>query len=400
MSRAPDALPRPDLYLHVLEEHFEELDFLWEQREGLVFAPDWTLAELAELEARADAHLAGLALGQAHTLELVRPALAGKEWGAATAATLALLALDADAARREVIDALSGAEGEALEGLRLGLRHGPLAALEQPLSDASSRGGPSLRLAALDVLAFQRRLGALRPDELPTTDDAEESALAFRILARTGTRIPHETISAQLQQADAALGRAALEAAALGGDPGLPGLCRELAGQRENAPGEALAFLGVVGPADASGLLRGALADPALAAAALRGLGALGLPETIPDLIEAMGEESRASQAAAAFVRIVGAVALWPPGAREDEQPPDADLARAAWAARRATLRDGTRYQAGGVAPASVADPAFDALPLESRRDAYLRLRVEDPAHTPDLELEARALCQRVGGPA
>lgn len=398
MSRSPGPLPRPELYLHILEEHFEELDFLCEQREGLMFAPDWTLAELAELEARADAHLAGLTLGQAHTLELVRPALAGKEWGAATAAALALLALDADAARRELIDALPEAQGGALKGLRIGLRHGSLASLEQPLADASSRGGPSLRLAALDVLAFQRRLGPLRLDELPASEDAEERALAYGILARSGAAIPHEAIAAPLEQADRALARAALEAAARCGDTGLPRLCRELAGGPQDPAGEALAFLGVVGPAEGLSLLRGALADPAQADAALRGLGALGLPEAIPDLIEAMAEEGSARQAAAAFARIVGAVDLWPPGAREDEAPPDADLARAAWSERRATLSDGTRYQAGAAAPASVADPAFGALPLESRRDAYLRLRVEDPAHTPDIELEARALRQGARG--
>ena len=40
-------LGHPPIILDIVEEHFEELDFLWEYRDGIIFAPDYDLSELA-----------------------------------------------------------------------------------------------------------------------------------------------------------------------------------------------------------------------------------------------------------------------------------------------------------------------------------------------------------------
>src|SRR5437867_11312984 len=117
---------RRRVMLDVLEEHFEELDFLWQQRENVLFAPDWNLADLSALEERAEAHLDGLRIGESHSVEIALRHLLGEERGAATAATFTLMEMESAHMEEAVVAALATAPGEAREGIRIGLRHSAL----------------------------------------------------------------------------------------------------------------------------------------------------------------------------------------------------------------------------------------------------------------------------------
>ena len=156
-ARALGDLSTPDVFLHILERHLEDLDFLLEQRESLRFAPDWTADELLDHEGRADAHLAGLRVGGAHAAKLALSALQGKRAFAAAAGARVLLALGPEALRNDVVLALSSAKSEARHGIRVALRHAELGELASTLAKLCETGAPEVRVAAADVLAFHRR---------------------------------------------------------------------------------------------------------------------------------------------------------------------------------------------------------------------------------------------------
>jgi len=67
--------------LDILEEHFEELEFLWLQRDLAIAAPDYDLADLAELDERVEAHIDGLRIAGDAGWEIAKEQLVGDEAG-------------------------------------------------------------------------------------------------------------------------------------------------------------------------------------------------------------------------------------------------------------------------------------------------------------------------------
>jgi len=399
-------LGRPPVLLDIVEEHFEELDFLWELREGVLFAPDWNLEELAELEERAEAHLDGLRLAEAHAVDIARPALTGEEIFAATAATFVFMETGVPELAAEVIEAFEAAADGARDGIRIGFRHSRIDAIAERLAALARQGEPPVAAAAADVLAFHRNaVPEIR--RLLEGEDLGSQVLAYGTLGRLGL-LREPDLAAALESESEELRRAALEAAARSGLPGLGTACRRAASRRTTPDAQALAFLGVLGdPADAS-VLQAALAQPGLADAALRGLGALGRVEAIPSLIALMENPDLALAAGAAFQRITGAEDIEaekpaPPPADEgteeeefadDTPPPDPARAQAYWSEHQAAFDPSGRWQAGQEVSADPLGAAFNALTLEARRDSYLGARARSSSTVPDLELELRALLQ------
>jgi len=390
----------------IIELHFEELDFLWELREGVIFAPDWNLEELEVHEERAEAHLDGLRLAELHGAEIARPQLQSEETFAATAATFTLMETGDPELQAEVIRALEGAAPEGADGIRIGLRHCDIRQIAEDLAQLVRSAEPSSRARALDVLAFHRLPAPDGALELIRDPDEQVRSLAFGAAGRLGLGIEAAQLNEALATQDPSLRRAALEAGARLGTASLVDLCRNAATQRDGPVAEALAFLGVVGDARDLPLLQAALQNSELASAALRGLAALGNVGTIPLIISLMEDAELASAAGAAYTRITGDVEIAgerPEAASSDEEaeagdearPPDPARARAHWERQARELDPAGRWQSAIEVSRDPLGPAFDTLPLESRRDVYLGARALRGAGIHDLELERRALLQR-----
>lgn len=407
-------LPKPVLMLDILEEHFEELDFLWDQREAAVFSPDWTLRDLAEHEERAEAHLDGLRVGQGHSVDLARSFLTGEEKSAVTAAALTMMAFGDPDLEAEVVAALLTASPDARDGIRIALRHSDITRVVPHLRQLAASADTSIRVAALDLLAFHRQPPPAGLPELLFKCTPESRALLYGALGRFGGPWSTDPLQIAFDGGTPELQRSALETSARLGVPDLASMCRRAAGRPENPPGAALAFLGVLGDPQDLPLFQNSLGRKPLALAALAGLGALGRTEAIPALIEAMTDKDLTQAAGAAFTRITGAndiradKPLPPPEGLSEEEleffdpifPADPAKARAWWEREKGRFTGEGRWQAGREVSKEPLGAAFQRLPLETRRDVYLGFRARSGSQAPDLEFEKRARLQMGIGPA
>ncbi len=396
-------LAYPKVFLDILELHFEELDFLWEQRQSIIFAADWNLQELHEHEERAEAHLDGLLVSQGHGVDLVLPALGSEEIFAATAATLLLLKTGAPHLGLDVLAKLQGdATPEAREGIRLGLRHSPLDSIRDPLLELAGDGDELLAAIASDILAFQR-ITPPDPVRLLAAKDAQVRVLGFGALGRLKGLSAPDTLLAALDDEDSEVRLAALRAAALSGMPELLSLCRSASQSHRLGRGEASSFLGVIGEASDLELLLestdSSTDSPKVTPAVIASLGALGQVGAIPTLLECMADDELALAAGEAFIRITGASDLDKDDEPSEEVAEELELeeegpricpekARTWWNEAHERLQgDGPRQGGQDVSDEAQAAKRFD-LPLASRRDLYLRARSQAANKIGDLELE------------
>ena len=388
------------MYADIVEEHFDELDALWEYREANLFTADWTLEHLAFQEARAEAHLDGLRLAELPGVELAREKLTSGAPSAATAAALVLWESgDADA-RNLLLEQFRTGDPPVRDGTRLAFRHLPIADLRQPLLDAMT-GDPAVAAAAADVLAFHR--SSLPPFDHLTTDPDPTIAVHALGAAGRARRLHPQDFTRTSRHADPAVRLAAFHAAARAGLPILADTCRGAAADGDVI---ALAFLGTLGDPRDMGLIEKAVRNPHLAAVAVSTVGVMGRVQSVPLLLELMADARLGAHATAAYKRITGASRVEgqkpiprPPvaeGEDEDESlPPDPAKAQADWQQRQSAMTADRAWQAGiGIAD-GVMPVGFNDLPLATRRDVYLRLRARG-ATVPDIELEALAVRQRI----
>ena len=374
-------LPRPPTIRDILEEHLSEFGDLWEQRERSIFSPEWTLQDLSAHEARAEAHLDGLRIAAANSIDLARPALLSEEPGLAIAATFVLTAFGVPEFEREVLQALSTSPPKARNGIRIGLRHCDVTRVVPVLVElATSSTATPVRAAALDVVAFHR---LPPPKGIPTLfgdPNPEVRRLAFDAAGRFGGPWSYDVLRDALDGELPELRIAALRASARMGLPGLDESCRQAGTRAHNPVPEALEFLGALGDPKDVAVFQNMMSHPALATAALSALGKLGFVAGIAMILEAIGDDDRGRAAAAAFARMTGASGLEDQGA-----------SRAWWEQEKDRFAAVGRWQSGIDVSKSPLGQDFDAMRLDARLDVYLGARARQGHMTPDRELEQKS---------
>ena len=182
--------PKTRVIIDILEEHYEELAFLWAQRQNALRSPEYTSRELADLEERIEARVQGLLIGGEAIVPLVEEGLAEDDPAVAFAAAYALLRLDSQLAREKVSNAFVAAQGGALEGIRQALCHGLIDELKEWLDGQLADAAPPIAVAAAEALAFHEMLDSedARLDKLLADTDGLVRAAAWRVAALLDSR--------------------------------------------------------------------------------------------------------------------------------------------------------------------------------------------------------------------
>ena len=154
MSRTQQQLPS------VLEQHFEELQTLWERRRFAVRDPEYNSTDLAELDQRIEAHTDGLVISAEHTQSLLEEGLGAGEVSTVFAAAYVMLRRCDQTAADQVVDGLLQAEDEALDGFLDALCHGPIELIASRLQETLATAPAAAAVVAAEALAYHRKINA------------------------------------------------------------------------------------------------------------------------------------------------------------------------------------------------------------------------------------------------
>jgi len=401
--------PRATFIPDILEEHVEELAFLWEQRQAALRDPRYTIREFSYLEERIRAHLHGvLAVGDV-ALPLLEDSLAGDDPSMIFAAAYALLHAENETATARVRDSFGHAQGEVLAALRDALAQAPLNPGVAPFRELFHGGPAPVSAAAGTILAFHSVLEPTIPqiERLLQHEDAVVRQSGWRLVGYLGVPLEAKAYGAAMRDEDPGVRRAALYAGAWCGQPGVLAVCRKLAAQPTPQDRDALELLAVLGTPDDARLLATLASSAALGPARFHLVGTYGHPGLMDLVLSALGEPDPATAAAAsaAFTKITGQnidsekTAKLPPenGAEPDEFEaelqeevtlPDPEVAQRHWKLVRPVFQQACRLRRGFDVGSTLTAEVFGALDMESRWEILLRARFQGKWNGSPLRLE------------
>jgi len=305
-SLSSSPLDEPVLW-DIAEEHLEEAGFLWFLWEQSLDAPNFTLEQVAlGEEERLLAHLDGLmAGGEAVAGRLLLPAVEEEEDPELVlAASLALMLAQEP---RAVVAALVEAEGERMWALTRSLQLAPSRLAADMVAPLLDHERPSVRTAALEVLAFhQVDPGDVLVRHLQDPDVRVRRAALLAARAPSGRGLGG-ILGKAISDEDTTARDSALFAGMIHGLPRAWERCREVVQGCEAEPGQAMELLALLGGQGELELLLGGMERSANRADAIWALGLSGRPEAVgPCLAFIDGEADLARLAGEAVCAITG----------------------------------------------------------------------------------------------
>jgi uncharacterized protein (TIGR02270 family) len=290
----------------VVEQHAEEAAFLWLTRANAVHAPHYSLADVAKVDGRLEAHLDGLRVAGAAGWELALQQLSRPEAGEFFAA--AVLAVESrERAKLELVfDRIT--ESEPARGAVSALGWVSWAAAEPVVRWLLDAADPARRRMGIAACAITRRNPGDYLANAMRDHDAGVRARALRAAGELGRRDLIENLRAGFIDEDGRCRLAAAWSATLLGDPEATTTLRRAAEVGGAGSGAARRLLlRALDRADAHALLKAWAQDPALQRRLIQACGDVGDPVYVPWLIERMAVPPLARVAGEAFSAIVGA---------------------------------------------------------------------------------------------
>jgi uncharacterized protein (TIGR02270 family) len=150
MNSNPSVIPA------VIEQHAEEAAFLWILRDAAVYAPHYSLSDLAHLDDRVEAHIDGLRIAGEASWEICKEALGHEEAGELFAA--AVLAYESgDEDRIQTVLETGVASLETFDGLVSALGWLPYQLADFHIKNLLSASSPDLRRVGIAASAVHRK---------------------------------------------------------------------------------------------------------------------------------------------------------------------------------------------------------------------------------------------------
>lgn len=405
----------------ILEEHFEELPFLWDQRRAALRSPEYTLAGLHDLERRIEAHARGLLNAGDLVVPLLEGGLAETDPSVVFASAYLALRL----AHRGLADAalalLRETEDEdVLLGLREAFCQGPLEPARDELFRLSGAERAAIAATAAEALAFH---GSARPEpeRLETfLDDPNPTVrlAGWRLVAMLGNQVGPKRYAGAMRDDDPDVRAAALVAGVWCRVEGVVAYGRKAAEAPSPDEMTALRLLAILGGTGDLPRIRELGRAAELGPDRFGLVGSYGHPALVDDLLVALRDEDPETAAAAggAFTKMTGVPVEGPSTAQvpldepaegaepdafeiefvDDVPIPDADLAEREWARLRQALGASERI-CRGVDAARIDERAFSALDLESRREVCLRRHFQRAWNGSPIPLEVFPQGERPG---